>query len=106
MTDHDTDRAGLFRGMAVAEIERRYGKPILWRLGLAAPPNTRKEGHSDARPVKDRRALTGSALPASPSPARTSPSIRTRAVSTVGRATGAQHARGAAYHRSSGTTDE
>lgn len=76
---------------------------------LRSQPNTAGDITSNeevayARPVNDRRALTGSALPASPSSARTSPSIRTRAVSDAGRATGAWSVRGRPTHDSGPTT--
>lgn len=52
MTDHDTDHDILLRGMAVAEIERRYGRPLLWRLGLAEPPSRPKPTRDEGQPTK------------------------------------------------------
>lgn len=101
----------------IAEIERRFGRPLLWRLGLAAPPSrhcgpfieiteaARRPDAPIAQPEQEADTQTSAVLMQSPSPARTSPSIRTRAVSTAGRATGAPHARGAVVGHSSGTTD-
>lgn len=63
MTDQDTDRAGLLRGMAVAEIERRFGRPLLWRLGLAEPPSRLEPMRDEGQPTKraDAALAEGSA---------------------------------------------